>query len=174
MPSDGSRRANLKHGVLPRRRPPPIIRLHRIRVPVAGPREAEAGGPASKDISSGYTTATACLPQWNVVPSTHMRCRTVASLRARATLARFRPRRFATSRAQRFRLENRVTRPSTKWAASYRAMRTIPSPTRLVAPVTSVSPDSYFLGVNPKCAPTTLDGANRLGSSIADLNVIAT
>src|SRR5438552_14496648 len=62
MPSDGSRRANLKHGVLPRRRPPPIIRLHRIRVPVAGPREAEAGGPAPKDISSGYTTATACLP----------------------------------------------------------------------------------------------------------------
>src|ERR1700730_10036854 len=45
MPSDGSRRANLKHGVLPRRRPPPIIRLHRIRVPVAGPREAEAGRP---------------------------------------------------------------------------------------------------------------------------------
>src|SRR5580765_3156475 len=41
MPSDRNRRANLKHGVLPYRRPPPILRLHRICVPVAGPREAE-------------------------------------------------------------------------------------------------------------------------------------
>src|SRR5438445_13611359 len=45
MPSDGSRRANLGNEVLPCRRPPPVLRLHRIRVPVAGPREAEAGRP---------------------------------------------------------------------------------------------------------------------------------
>ena len=73
--------------------------------------------PPRKDVSFCYTAA-ACLPQWNVVPSIHMRCKTVASLRARATLARFRPRRFATSSAQRFRLENRVTRLSMILAAS--------------------------------------------------------
>src|SRR5207245_8184314 len=74
------------------------------------------GGPAPKHTSSDNTAATACLPQWNVEPSTHMRCSTVASLRARATLARFRPRRLATSRAQRFRPENRVARLSMIWA----------------------------------------------------------
>src|SRR6266436_10113341 len=45
MPSDGSRRANLGNEVLPYRRPPPILRLHRIRVPVAGPRESGNRSP---------------------------------------------------------------------------------------------------------------------------------
>src|SRR5215217_8184230 len=40
---------------------------------------------------------------------------------------------------------------------SYSAVRTMASPTRLTAPVMSVSPDWYFLGVSPKCAPTALD-----------------
>ena len=62
--------------------------------------------------------ALTSLPQRKSAPSSHMRCRTVASLRARATLARFRPRRLARSMAQRFRLENRVARLSMICAAS--------------------------------------------------------
>jgi len=41
----GNRRANLQHGGLPCGWPLSTQRLHRIRVPVAGPREAEAGWP---------------------------------------------------------------------------------------------------------------------------------
>src|SRR3954471_2696076 len=54
---------------------------------------------------------------------------------------RFMPRRLATSRAQRLRAEKRTAPVSRMCAASYRAVRTITSPARLTAPVTSVSPD---------------------------------
>src|SRR5215475_15176000 len=54
----------------------------------------------------------------NVEPSIHMRCRITASLRATATLARFMPRRLATSSPQRFTAEKRVTRDSKTFAAS--------------------------------------------------------
>ena len=57
---------------------------------------------------SSYAATGASLPQRNSVPSTHIRCSTVASLRASATLARFMPRRLATSIAQRFSVEKRV------------------------------------------------------------------
>jgi hypothetical protein len=43
--------------------------------------------------------------------------------------------------AQRFSAENRIGRLSTAFAASYSAVRTIASPTLLMPPVTSVSPD---------------------------------
>src|ERR1700693_1525046 len=45
---------------------------------------------------------------------------------------------------------------------------------RVIPPVTSVSPDWYFLGVSPKRAPAAFDFLIRCGSSTADLNVIAT
>lgn len=61
---------------------------------------------------------TISLLQRKALASTQMRWRTVASLRARATFARFMPRRFATSIAQRFRVENRETRVSMICAAS--------------------------------------------------------
>src|SRR6266511_2432458 len=48
------------------------------------------------------------------------------------------------------------------------------SPARLMPPVTSVSPDWYFFGVRPKCAPTALDDVNRAGSSMAEVKVRAT
>ena len=51
-------------------------------------------------------------------------------------------------------------------AAWYSVVRTAVSPTRLIEPVTSVSPDWYFLGVIPKCAPTDSDLLNRWGSSM--------
>ena len=53
-----------------------------------------------------------------------MRCRITAILRARATFARFEPRRLATSIAQRLSFENRVMRASRTLAASYSAVRT--------------------------------------------------
>ena len=76
--------------------------------------------PARNSISLmlRYAAATISLPQRNSVPSTHMRCRTPASLRASATFARFRPRRLATSMAQRFSAEKRVGRLNTALAAS--------------------------------------------------------
>src|SRR3954453_448781 len=94
--------------------------------------------------------AAASLPKRNSLPSTQRRWRTVASLRASATFARRAPRRFATSSAQRFRVENLPARVSITFAASYKAARTIASPTLLIPPVTSVSPDWYLLGVSPK------------------------
>jgi hypothetical protein len=62
-------------------------------------------------------------------------------LRASATFARFMPRRLATSRAHRLRAETRAVRVSIAFAASYSAVRTVASPTLLIPPVTSVSPD---------------------------------
>ena len=48
------------------------------------------------------------------------------------------------------------------------------SPTLLIPPVTSVSPDWYFFGVRPKWAPTARDRRNRAGSSMAEVKVTAT
>src|SRR3712207_105247 len=103
-----------------------------------------------------------------------IRCKTVASFLARATLARFTRRRLATSSAQRLSVENRVVRLSSTLAASYKAVRTIASPTLLTPPVTSVSPDWYFFGVSPKCAPTALEEVKRAGSSTVAVKVTAT
>ena len=58
-----------------------------------------------------------------VVPSTHMRCRITASLRARATFARFEPLRLATSIPQRLSFENRVMRKRKTLAVFYSAVR---------------------------------------------------
>ena len=49
-----------------------------------------------------HAAAVASLPQRNSVPSSHMRCRTMASLRATATIARFIPRRRAIVHAPGF------------------------------------------------------------------------
>lgn len=65
-----------------------------------------------------FYAVTISLLQRNALASTHMRWRTVASLRASATFARFMPRRFATSIAQRFSVENLEARVSMICAAS--------------------------------------------------------
>src|SRR5262249_39497965 len=88
-----------------------------------------------------------------------MRCSTTASLRASATFARFTPGSFATRSAQAFSVENRVARLSMTLAASNKAVRTIASPTLLIQPVRSTSPDWHLLAVNPKYGPTSLDFA---------------
>jgi hypothetical protein len=69
-------------------------------------------------MSSYAATPCTSLLQQNSVPSIHMRLSTVPSLRASATFARYRPRRLATSIAQRLSVEKRVGRLSTALAAS--------------------------------------------------------
>jgi hypothetical protein len=68
------------------------------------------GGGSELCVSSGYAATTGSLLQWNSVPSAQTRCRTVARLRASATFALLRPRRFATSIAHRLSVLNLVTR----------------------------------------------------------------
>jgi hypothetical protein len=64
--------------------------------------------PRSRSLLAYAAAAVGSVPQRNSVPSTHMRWRTVANLRASATFARRMPRRFATSMAQRFSAEKRA------------------------------------------------------------------
>src|SRR5262245_13344728 len=69
-------------------------------------------------IGSDHAWAASVLLHRNVEPSIHMRWRITASLRATATLARFRPQRLATSSPQRLSAEKRLTRESNTFAAS--------------------------------------------------------
>src|SRR3954469_1416721 len=111
--------------------------------------------------------------QRNSLPSAHMRCRITASLRATATVARRRPRRLAIAVPQAFSADHRVTRVSRLCAATNSASRASRSPLLLIAPLRSISPEAYLRGVNPRCAPTSRDLANRAGSSIAVAKVNA-
>ena len=73
------------------------------------------------------------------------------------------PRRFITSRPQRFSQLQRVTRVNRTFAASDNSARTMRSPHLVMPPLRSTSPDAYFRGVNPKCAPTSLEVRKRAG-----------
>src|SRR3954449_6780353 len=153
MRSEGSRRANL--GARGRRRGGATPQSAALPVPRPGDgtsRERDRPGPPRTRLppSSAGHAAAASWPKRNSPPSARRRCSTVESLRASATLARRMPRRFATSSPHRFRVENLPALVSMTFAASYRAARTIASPALLMPPVTSVSPDWYFFGVNPK------------------------
>src|SRR3954449_1231057 len=176
----------------------PHVRPHRFPRPgdgTSGERDDPSPLRTRLPLPSDGHAAAASLPKRNSLPSTQRRWRTVASLRASATLARRAPRRFATSSAHRSRVENlpaRVSitfaasspprsrvetlpaRVSIPFAASYKAARTIASPTLLIPPVTSVSPDWYPFGVSPKWAPTSRERRNRAGSSTAEAKVTAT
>ena len=48
---------------------------------------------------------------------------------------------------------------------------TIRSPTLLIRPVTSSSPDWYFPGLSPKCGPTSREPLKCVGSSTQLLKV---
>src|SRR4051794_5835614 len=154
----------------------PHVRPHRFPRPgdgTSGERDDPSPLRTRLPLPSDGHAAAASLPKRNSLPSTQRRWRTVASLRASATLARRAPRRFATSSAHRLRVENLPARVSMTFAASYKAARTIASPTLLIPPVTSVSPDWYLLGVSPKWAPTSRERRNRAGSSTAEAKVTA-
>src|SRR4051794_35582608 len=176
MRSEGSRRADRRRVV----RPGGASTALPPASPVPASRRRDLGGagppgpaPNSRFPLWSYAIAPSS-PRRKSVPFAHMRCSTPASLRASATFARFMPRRLATPVAQRLSAETPLTRVSIAFAASYSAVRTVASPTLLIPPVTSVSPDWYRFGVSPKCAPTASAVRNRPGSSTAALNVIAT
>src|SRR3954467_4097334 len=95
------------------------------------------------------------------------------SLRARATIARLVPRRLTRSNAQALSRELLVERVSITAAASNRAVLTMTSPTFVILPMMSVSPDWSRPGVSPNSGPTSRDLAIRVGSSIAVLKVKA-
>jgi hypothetical protein len=99
-----------------------------------------------------------------------MRCSITASFRASATFAFVIPARRASFIAQLLSPDPLIGRVSMTFAASYSAVRTLASPILVIRPLTSVSPDWYFLGVSPKWGPTRLDDENREGSSIAALS----
>jgi len=92
LPAPSSRRRDLGHDV-----PLNAVKL------APGPPYAAARSPAF---------------QRNSVPSIHMRCMITPILRASATLARYGPRRLATSIPQRLSAENRFIRDNKMLAAS--------------------------------------------------------
>src|SRR3954469_5914773 len=148
MRSEGSRRADRRRVVRPGGAPTALLPAS----PVPASRRRDLGGagppgPAPNPFSSlrGYAIAPSS-PRRKSVPFAHMRCSTPASLRASATFARFRPRRLATSIAQRLSAETPLTRVSIASAASYTAVGPAAPPTLLFPPVTSVSPDWYRFG----------------------------
>ena len=121
------------------------------RVPAGTPLAARRSAVAARAArQAARVGASAPSPQRKVVPSSQILCRTVANLRASATLARLTPRLAATATAQRFSGEKRTARVRMTVAASYSAVRAIASPARLMPPVTSVSPDWYLRGVRPR------------------------
>ena len=76
--------------------------------------------------------------------------------------------------AHAFSAEKRTLRVSIAFAASKSIDLAIASPALVMRPIRSVSPDWWRFGVSPKCAPTSLERLNRLGSSTAALKVTAT
>ena len=121
MPSEGRRRANLIGVVLATGG----ATGRQTASSVSTSRRRDLGGAGRSDLprarSSGLAdhAAAACsLPTRNSRPSSHMRCKTTASFLASATVARFMPRRWATSMAQRFSAEKRIVRVRIDCAAS--------------------------------------------------------
>lgn len=65
--------------------------------------------------------------------------------------------------AQAFMLDRRVVGRRMTFAASNKAVRVSLSPTLVMRPTLSTSPDWYLRGVRPRYAPTDLDRRKRLG-----------
>src|SRR3954471_2536239 len=189
-PSDTSRRRGARASLRGRRKPPhdgvrksERCNLYRALIATRRPRAgryAQSSEPRPRGTSFArgrnrailvayYAVAAAVSSrhQRNSLPSAHMRCRITASLRATATVARRKPRRFAIAVPQAFSADHRVTRVSRLCAATNSASRASRSPLLLIAPLRSISPEAYLRGVSPRCAPTSRDLANRAGSSIA-------
>src|SRR5262249_60917587 len=80
--------------------------------------------------------------QLNSVPSTHIRCRMTASLRATATLALRSPLRLASLTPHAFSVDHFGTRVSSTLAASNRYMRSMASPHFEIRPDQSTSPEA--------------------------------
>ena len=107
------------------------------------PRPDEPCGGDGAVRADQTSIAAAGVPWWKSASLIHMRCSTVASLRASATFARFVPRRCASLTPQSFSADHLLTRVSSTCAASNRATLAVASPTLLMAPALSVSPDWF-------------------------------
>ena len=106
-------------------------------------------------------------------PSTHMRCRTTAILRATATMARRRPLVFISRTPQAFRLRpgDRAHQHGVGGRVEGRAHVGVAGVE--MRPGLSFSPDWKRLGVSPKWAPTVRELLKRAGSSTAALKLSA-
>src|ERR1700745_1064693 len=127
---------------------------------------------AWRNLRSRYAhqAATSLLfDQLNSVPSTHMRCRMTASLRATATLALRSPLRLVSLVPQAFSPDHFGTRVRSTPAASNRYMRSMASPHFEIRPDQSISPEAWRRVVNPIYAPPLRDRLKRVGSSIVAL-----
>jgi hypothetical protein len=89
----------------------------------------------------GARRYAAALAQRKSSSSIHMRWRVTAILRARATFARRDPWRLAIRTAHAFMADHLVDGRRTTFAASNSAVRASPSPTLLIRPMRSISPD---------------------------------
>src|SRR5271165_3514013 len=76
-----------------------------------------SGGNWNSSRHAAAADAAGCLPQRNSLPSTHIRCRMTASLRATATRARAMPRRLAMFMPQARNADHLVLRINNEWAA---------------------------------------------------------
>ncbi len=101
---------------------------------------------------------------WNTVPSTQIRWRMTAIRRARATIAIFRPRRWASWAPH---VRSHVKRPRfiMTVAAWHNARLRLTSPALVMPPETSRSPDWLRDGVRPAQGPTLFDEVKRARSS---------
>lgn len=82
--------------------------------PIVRVRTIPAG---SAELSSDHAAASLA-PRRNSLPSTHMRCKTTANLRATATRARRRPLVFISRTPQAFKLDHAIERVSMAFAAA--------------------------------------------------------
>jgi len=92
-------------------------------------------------VHAGKICYAAALAQRKSSSSIHMRWRVTAILRARATFARRDPWRLAIRTAHAFMADHLVGGRRTTFAASNSAVRASPSPTLLIRPMRSISPD---------------------------------
>ena len=99
--------------------------------------------------------------------STHIRCSITLMRRAKATMARFAPRRRATC-APHVLSQVECPRCIMTVAAWHSARRRLTSPALVIPPETSRSPDWLRDGVRPTHGPTFFEEVNREGSSTAD------
>ena len=116
MPSDPEPIGQSKARDLPQRSHH-YFRSCQALVPAMGPEGANFKLALLRILPFLYAVTTFLLQRISLA-STHMRCRTAASLRASATFARFMSRRLATVIAQAFRAENHEARVSMICAAS--------------------------------------------------------
>ncbi len=89
-------------------------------VPAGTHLPATAFRPAGPPGAGGYASRVSCRAQSNSVPLFQSACRSTASLRATATLARFSPTRSASRVPHAFSADGRGTRFSSTPAASNR------------------------------------------------------